>query len=152
MTTCKRAVFLVTMCDQNVHLPKPFLNLSWVIVWFHVCPRRGEGMQDMQCMILTPNNSLLLGGHRAVVMEYDVQAQQEIRQVSCCCGFGKQTGSGGCSKCKFLVDGVFLWWIVRCVPRTFKSSHLDWSPHFFINDGISGVWIKVCVVVTDGGQ
>ena len=38
-------------------------------------------MQDMQCMLLTPNNTLLMGGHRNVVHEYDIQAQQEVKQV-----------------------------------------------------------------------
>ena len=32
-------------------------------------------------MILTPGGSLLMGGHRNVVTEYDLQQQQEIRQV-----------------------------------------------------------------------
>ena len=35
----------------------------------------------MQCMLLTPNNTLLMGGHQNVFTEYDLQAQQEIKQV-----------------------------------------------------------------------
>ena len=45
----------------------------------------GEVVQDMQCMLLSANNTLIMGGHRNVVLEYDIQSQQEVKQVNISC-------------------------------------------------------------------
>ena len=38
-------------------------------------------MSDMQCMMQTAPNVVLLGGHQPEVIELDLNTQQEIRQV-----------------------------------------------------------------------
>lgn len=38
-------------------------------------------MEDMQCMIMTSPESVLMGGHQTKVIEIDLNKLQHIRQV-----------------------------------------------------------------------
>ena len=35
----------------------------------------------MQCMLMTQPNTILMGGHQPLVVELDVEARKEVRQV-----------------------------------------------------------------------
>lgn len=60
----------------------------YIITYIHQFPKQllfyicsNESLQDMQCMLLTDTNSLLMGGHQPLLMELDLETQQQKRQV-----------------------------------------------------------------------
>lgn len=79
-----------------------------------------EAMQDMQCMLLSENNSLLMGGHQEQLLEIDLNQMEEIQQLD--------VGEHGCAILRqhprFLCCGDVSGKITLRDPKTYRAEHV----------------------------
>jgi len=50
---------------------------------------RSASLCNMQCMLLTAPNVLIMGGHQPLLVTFDLETRQEIQQVVKCCRFSQ---------------------------------------------------------------
>jgi len=57
----------------------------FVFMWLFI--NRSASLCNMQCMLQTAPNVLVMGGHQPLLVSFDLETRQEIQQVAECCSF-----------------------------------------------------------------